>query len=153
MVQRKCHAVCYWDLCSVFKLLLLFTQIYFIFSRKELILSGTLNPLKDLHLGKLALTKFPKSPETWIHRLVSFAFYWLLKQFSWGFFICCSWVEENHRCRRITRNISDSLNQSLQNTVLWLLKLPVYILHLELKSCTFFAARFLSKLWRGDILP
>ncbi|XP_009958741.1 PREDICTED: protein prenyltransferase alpha subunit repeat-containing protein 1, partial [Leptosomus discolor] len=36
--------------------------------RKELILSGTLNPLKDLHLGKLALTKFPKSPETWIHR-------------------------------------------------------------------------------------
>uniref|UniRef100_A0A8D2DPI1 Protein prenyltransferase alpha subunit repeat containing 1 n=1 Tax=Sciurus vulgaris TaxID=55149 RepID=A0A8D2DPI1_SCIVU len=36
--------------------------------RKELILSGTLNPIKDLHLGKLALTKFPKSPETWIHR-------------------------------------------------------------------------------------
>ncbi|NXU49333.1 PTAR1 protein, partial [Turnix velox] len=36
--------------------------------RKELIQSGTLNPLKDLHLGKLALTKFPKSPETWIHR-------------------------------------------------------------------------------------
>uniref|UniRef100_A0ACB8ERD2 Protein prenyltransferase alpha subunit repeat-containing protein 1 n=1 Tax=Sphaerodactylus townsendi TaxID=933632 RepID=A0ACB8ERD2_9SAUR len=35
---------------------------------KELILSGTLNPVKDLHLGKLALTKFPKSPETWIHR-------------------------------------------------------------------------------------
>ncbi|XP_023608097.1 protein prenyltransferase alpha subunit repeat-containing protein 1 [Myotis lucifugus] len=35
--------------------------------RKELILSGTLNPIKDLHLGKLALTKFPKSPETWIH--------------------------------------------------------------------------------------
>ncbi|EOB02902.1 Protein prenyltransferase alpha subunit repeat-containing protein 1, partial [Anas platyrhynchos] len=47
---------------------LLFIQIYFIFCRKELILSGTLNPLKDLHLGKLALTKFPKSPETWIHR-------------------------------------------------------------------------------------
>ncbi|XP_044301720.1 protein prenyltransferase alpha subunit repeat-containing protein 1 isoform X2 [Varanus komodoensis] len=36
--------------------------------RKELILSGTLNSVKDLHLGKLALTKFPKSPETWIHR-------------------------------------------------------------------------------------
>ncbi|KAM6328593.1 protein prenyltransferase alpha subunit repeat-containing protein 1 isoform 2-T2 [Alca torda] len=40
--------------------------------RKELILSGTLNPLKDLHLGKLALTKFPKSPETWIHRSDTF---------------------------------------------------------------------------------
>ncbi|KFZ56636.1 Protein prenyltransferase alpha subunit repeat-containing protein 1, partial [Podiceps cristatus] len=54
--------------------LLLFIQIYFIFCRKELILSGTLNPLKDLHLGKLALTKFPKSPETWIHRR------WVLQQ-------------------------------------------------------------------------
>ncbi|XP_020669816.3 protein prenyltransferase alpha subunit repeat-containing protein 1 isoform X1 [Pogona vitticeps] len=43
--------------------------------RKELILSGTLNPVKDLHLGKLALTKFPKSPETWIHRR------WVLQQF------------------------------------------------------------------------
>ncbi|KAK2513860.1 protein prenyltransferase alpha subunit repeat-containing protein 1 [Columba livia] len=42
--------------------------------RKELILSGTLSPLKDLHLGKLALTKFPKSPETWIHRR------WVLQQ-------------------------------------------------------------------------
>ncbi|XP_051499100.1 protein prenyltransferase alpha subunit repeat-containing protein 1 isoform X2 [Apus apus] len=42
--------------------------------RKELILSGSLNPLKDLHLGKLALTKFPKSPETWIHRR------WVLQQ-------------------------------------------------------------------------
>ncbi|NXK13970.1 PTAR1 protein, partial [Herpetotheres cachinnans] len=42
--------------------------------RKELIMSGTLNPLKDLHLGKLALTKFPKSPETWIHRR------WVLQQ-------------------------------------------------------------------------
>ncbi|NWU72457.1 PTAR1 protein, partial [Pterocles burchelli] len=42
--------------------------------RKELILSGTLNPHKDLHLGKLALTKFPKSPETWIHRR------WVLQQ-------------------------------------------------------------------------
>lgn len=42
--------------------------------RKELILSGTLNPVKDLYLGKLALTKFPKSPETWIHRR------WVLQQ-------------------------------------------------------------------------
>ncbi|XP_069778488.1 protein prenyltransferase alpha subunit repeat-containing protein 1 isoform X2 [Narcine bancroftii] len=36
--------------------------------RKELIQLGALDPLKDLYLGKLALTKFPKSPETWIHR-------------------------------------------------------------------------------------
>ncbi|KAI4901686.1 hypothetical protein NFI96_029225 [Prochilodus magdalenae] len=36
--------------------------------RKELIQCGVLNPEKDLYLGKLALTKYPKSPETWIHR-------------------------------------------------------------------------------------
>ncbi|KFO60391.1 Protein prenyltransferase alpha subunit repeat-containing protein 1, partial [Corvus brachyrhynchos] len=63
---------CVFSFCTW--LLLSFTQIYFIFCRKELILSGTLNPLKDLHLGKLALTKFPKSPETWIHRR------WVLQQ-------------------------------------------------------------------------
>lgn len=81
---KKMPAVCYWDLCSVFRVLLLFIRIYFFFCRKELILSGTLNPLKDLHLGKLALTKFPKSPETWIHRFVFFAFCCLskLKHFS-----------------------------------------------------------------------
>nr|XP_006004275.1 PREDICTED: protein prenyltransferase alpha subunit repeat-containing protein 1 [Latimeria chalumnae] len=44
--------------------------------RKELVESGALNPVKDLHLGKLALTKFPKSPETWIHRR------WLLQQLT-----------------------------------------------------------------------
>ncbi|XP_043572641.1 protein prenyltransferase alpha subunit repeat-containing protein 1 [Chiloscyllium plagiosum] len=36
--------------------------------RKELVQLGALDPFKDLYLGKLALTKFPKSPETWIHR-------------------------------------------------------------------------------------
>ncbi|CAG5917680.1 unnamed protein product [Menidia menidia] len=36
--------------------------------RKELLQCGALNPERDLYLGKLALTKFPKSPETWIHR-------------------------------------------------------------------------------------
>ncbi|KAF3696253.1 Protein prenyltransferase alpha subunit repeat-containing protein 1 [Channa argus] len=36
--------------------------------RKELLQSGVLHPEKDLYLGKLALSKFPKSPETWIHR-------------------------------------------------------------------------------------
>ncbi|XP_053558492.1 protein prenyltransferase alpha subunit repeat-containing protein 1 isoform X2 [Bombina bombina] len=43
--------------------------------RKELIQLGALNPIKDLQLGKLALTKFPKSPETWIHRR------WILQRF------------------------------------------------------------------------
>ncbi|XP_044219542.1 protein prenyltransferase alpha subunit repeat-containing protein 1 [Thunnus albacares] len=42
--------------------------------RKELLRCGVLNPEKDLYLGKLALTKFPKSPETWIHRR------WVLQQ-------------------------------------------------------------------------
>ncbi|XP_061624290.1 protein prenyltransferase alpha subunit repeat-containing protein 1 isoform X1 [Phyllopteryx taeniolatus] len=42
--------------------------------RKELIQCGVLDPEKDLYLGKLALTKFPKSPETWIHRR------WVLQQ-------------------------------------------------------------------------
>ncbi|XP_078456153.1 protein prenyltransferase alpha subunit repeat-containing protein 1 isoform X2 [Lampetra fluviatilis] len=36
--------------------------------RKELIAANLLEPRKDLRLGSLALTKFPKSPETWIHR-------------------------------------------------------------------------------------
>ncbi|XP_049326180.1 protein prenyltransferase alpha subunit repeat-containing protein 1 isoform X2 [Astyanax mexicanus] len=51
--------------------------------RKELLQCGVLNPEKDLYLGKLALTKYPKSPETWIHRR------WVLqrlqKQCSSGF--------------------------------------------------------------------
>ncbi|KAJ0019679.1 hypothetical protein NQD34_007248 [Periophthalmus magnuspinnatus] len=42
--------------------------------RKELLQCGVLCPQKDLYLGKLALTKFPKSPETWIHRR------WVLQQ-------------------------------------------------------------------------
>ncbi|XP_034027153.1 protein prenyltransferase alpha subunit repeat-containing protein 1 [Thalassophryne amazonica] len=42
--------------------------------RKELLQCGVLNPEKDLYLGKLALTKSPKSPETWIHRR------WVLQQ-------------------------------------------------------------------------
>lgn len=42
--------------------------------RKELLHCGVLSPEKELYLGKLALTKFPKSPETWIHRR------WVLQQ-------------------------------------------------------------------------
>uniref|UniRef100_A0A1A8KL55 Protein prenyltransferase alpha subunit repeat containing 1 n=1 Tax=Nothobranchius kuhntae TaxID=321403 RepID=A0A1A8KL55_NOTKU len=42
--------------------------------RKELLQCGALSPERDLYLGKLTLTKFPKSPETWIHRR------WVLQQ-------------------------------------------------------------------------
>ncbi|XP_040835137.1 protein prenyltransferase alpha subunit repeat-containing protein 1 isoform X5 [Ochotona curzoniae] len=52
---------------------------------KELILSGTLNPIKDLYLGKLALTKFPKSPETWIHR--RWVLQQLIQQTSWPSYV------------------------------------------------------------------
>ncbi|XP_037634382.1 protein prenyltransferase alpha subunit repeat-containing protein 1 [Sebastes umbrosus] len=48
--------------------------------RKELLQCGVLNPEKDLYLGKLALTKFPKSPETWIHR--RWVLQQILRQFS-----------------------------------------------------------------------
>uniref|UniRef100_A0A8C4NG05 Protein prenyltransferase alpha subunit repeat containing 1 n=1 Tax=Eptatretus burgeri TaxID=7764 RepID=A0A8C4NG05_EPTBU len=42
--------------------------------RKELIQVGLLQPGKDLWLGRLALSRFPKSPDTWIHRR------WLLQR-------------------------------------------------------------------------
>ncbi|XP_068616849.1 protein prenyltransferase alpha subunit repeat-containing protein 1 [Brachionichthys hirsutus] len=42
--------------------------------RKELLQCGVVNPEEELYLGKLALTRFPKSPETWIHRR------WVLQQ-------------------------------------------------------------------------
>ncbi|TRY95877.1 hypothetical protein DNTS_021404 [Danionella cerebrum] len=42
--------------------------------RKELLQCGVLNAEKDLYLGRLALSKHPKSPETWIHRR------WVLQQ-------------------------------------------------------------------------
>ncbi|XP_034398121.1 protein prenyltransferase alpha subunit repeat-containing protein 1 [Cyclopterus lumpus] len=48
--------------------------------RKELLQCGALSPEKDLYLGKLALTKFPKSPETWIHR--RWVLQQILRQFS-----------------------------------------------------------------------
>ncbi|XP_056603070.1 protein prenyltransferase alpha subunit repeat-containing protein 1 [Triplophysa dalaica] len=48
--------------------------------RKELLQCGVLNPEKDLYLGKLALTKHPKSPETWIHR--RWVLQWLQKECS-----------------------------------------------------------------------
>ncbi|XP_042344125.1 protein prenyltransferase alpha subunit repeat-containing protein 1 [Plectropomus leopardus] len=50
--------------------------------RKELLQCGVLNPEKDLYLGQLALTKYPKSPETWIHR--RWVLQQILRQFSAG---------------------------------------------------------------------
>ncbi|RXN22680.1 prenyltransferase alpha subunit repeat-containing 1 [Labeo rohita] len=49
-------------------------------SWKELLQCGVLNPEKDLYLGKLALSKHPKSPETWIHR--RWVLQWLQKECS-----------------------------------------------------------------------
>lgn len=48
--------------------------------RKELLQCGALVPERDLYLSKLALTKFPKSPETWIHR--RWVLQHILQQFS-----------------------------------------------------------------------
>ncbi|XP_016428843.1 protein prenyltransferase alpha subunit repeat-containing protein 1 isoform X1 [Sinocyclocheilus rhinocerous] len=48
--------------------------------RKELLQCGVLNPEKDLYLVKLALSKHPKSPETWIHR--RWVLQWLQKECS-----------------------------------------------------------------------
>uniref|UniRef100_A0A8C1M5D5 Protein prenyltransferase alpha subunit repeat containing 1 n=1 Tax=Cyprinus carpio TaxID=7962 RepID=A0A8C1M5D5_CYPCA len=48
--------------------------------RKELLQCGVLKPEKDLYLVKLALSKHPKSPETWIHR--RWVLQWLQKEGS-----------------------------------------------------------------------
>lgn len=55
-------------------------------SRKELAQCGVLNPERDLYLGKLVLTKFPKSPETWIHRCSTASWlwcYWIFTRIVW----------------------------------------------------------------------
>lgn len=70
--------------------------------RKELIQSGVLNPVKDLQLGKLALTKFPKSPETWIHRR------WILQR-----------LLQEHICPSVTskEGASHTLTEQVQGIV------------------------------------
>ncbi|XP_030647697.1 protein prenyltransferase alpha subunit repeat-containing protein 1 [Chanos chanos] len=82
--------------------------------RKELLQCGVLSPEKDLYLGKLALTKYPKSPETWIHR--RWVLQWLQKE-------CCPhWAERKeptegthgnaertHQNERLQRAVQDEM--------------------------------------------
>ncbi|NXM19119.1 PTAR1 protein, partial [Ploceus nigricollis] len=125
--------------------------------RKELILSGTLNPLKDLHLGKLALTKFPKSPETWIHRR------WVLQQLIQENSLPClatkgnlgaAPVERIHRLVQEEMNVcSEAAGRYPSNYNAWshriwvlqhLAKLTVKVLLDELSSTKFWVSMHVS---------
>ncbi|XP_053322535.1 protein prenyltransferase alpha subunit repeat-containing protein 1 [Spea bombifrons] len=75
--------------------------------RKELIESGTLNPVKDLHLGKLALTKFPKSPETWIHRR------WVLQRLQQEYAVPAMGSKGGH-CPASTERIHDVVQEEMR---------------------------------------
>ncbi|XP_026178032.1 protein prenyltransferase alpha subunit repeat-containing protein 1 [Mastacembelus armatus] len=98
--------------------------------RKELLECGVLNLEKDLYLGKLALTKFPKSPETWIHRR------WVLQQILNQFSaVGCSRKQQHHQgeaeqadAERIQQH-SDQLARTL---------------HQEMKVCSDAACRYPS---------
>ncbi|XP_056275006.1 protein prenyltransferase alpha subunit repeat-containing protein 1 [Pseudoliparis swirei] len=72
--------------------------------RKELLLCGALSPEKDLYLGKLALTKFPKSPETWIHRR------WVLQQILGQ----SSTAGRKHRSPRPGEHLARTLHQEIK---------------------------------------
>ncbi|CAJ1068667.1 protein prenyltransferase alpha subunit repeat-containing protein 1 [Xyrichtys novacula] len=94
--------------------------------RKELVQSGVLNPEKDLYLGQLALTKFPKSPETWIHRR------WVLQQ------VLGQSSAGDRRRRQQQRDEADAersqqLSEHLART-----------LHQEMKVCSDAACRYPS---------
>ncbi|XP_034728836.1 protein prenyltransferase alpha subunit repeat-containing protein 1 [Etheostoma cragini] len=94
--------------------------------RKELLQCGVLNPEKDLYLGKLALTKFPKSPETWIHRR------WVLQQILRQ----CSALGPNHQpgeAEQADAERSQELSDNLART-----------LHQEMKVCSDAACRYPS---------
>ncbi|XP_078106079.1 protein prenyltransferase alpha subunit repeat-containing protein 1 isoform X2 [Sander vitreus] len=94
--------------------------------RKELMQCGVLNPEKDLYLGKLALTKFPKSPETWIHRR------WVLQQILRQ----CSAVGRKHHqgeAEQADAERSQQLSDHLART-----------LHQEMKVCSDAACRYPS---------
>ncbi|MBN3284348.1 PTAR1 protein, partial [Polyodon spathula] len=105
--------------------------------RKELIQSGALSPEKDLYLGKLALTKFPKSPETWIHRPLVFydslntfplqAVRWVLQSLIQG---CCS----SKACKESGAvDVAAAQTERLQQ-----------ILQEEMKACSEAAGRYPS---------
>uniref|UniRef100_A0A8C5WDX9 Protein prenyltransferase alpha subunit repeat containing 1 n=1 Tax=Leptobrachium leishanense TaxID=445787 RepID=A0A8C5WDX9_9ANUR len=75
--------------------------------RKELIRSDILNPVKDLHLGKLALTKFPKSPETWIHRR------WVLHQLQQGYTTAAARSKDGS-CRSSVEHIHEIVQEEMR---------------------------------------
>ncbi|XP_061837017.1 protein prenyltransferase alpha subunit repeat-containing protein 1 [Nerophis lumbriciformis] len=82
--------------------------------RKELLQSGVFHPDKDLYLAKLALTKFPKSPETWIHRR------WVLQHMLRGGSAGLCGVkgegeqEEAERSQQMSEDLTRSLQRELQ---------------------------------------
>ncbi|XP_008333836.1 protein prenyltransferase alpha subunit repeat-containing protein 1 [Cynoglossus semilaevis] len=88
--------------------------------RKELLQCGVLHPEKDLYLSKLALTRFPKSPETWIHRR------WVLQQIQ-------SRKQEQGDAAQVDGERSHQLSDHLART-----------LHQEMKVCSNAAGRYPS---------
>ncbi|XP_029296413.1 protein prenyltransferase alpha subunit repeat-containing protein 1 [Cottoperca gobio] len=96
--------------------------------RKELLQCGVLNPEKDLYLGKLALTKFPKSPETWIHR--RWVLQQILRQFS---AVGRSRKPQQGEAEQADAERSHQLSDNLART-----------LHQEMKVCSDAACRYPS---------
>ncbi|XP_035986920.1 protein prenyltransferase alpha subunit repeat-containing protein 1 isoform X3 [Fundulus heteroclitus] len=95
--------------------------------RKELLQCGALNPERDLYLSKLALTKFPKSPETWIHR--RWVLQHILDQFSSVAQTTEQPVESEHPDAERTLLLSNHLNR---------------LIHQEMKVCSDAACRYPS---------
>ncbi|XP_059194035.1 protein prenyltransferase alpha subunit repeat-containing protein 1 [Centropristis striata] len=96
--------------------------------RKELLQCGVLNTEKDLYLGKLALTKFPKSPETWIHRR------WVLQQILHQFSaVDHSRKHQQGEAEQDDAERSQQLSDHLART-----------LHQEMKVCSDAACRYPS---------
>ncbi|KAM9392630.1 protein prenyltransferase alpha subunit repeat-containing protein 1 [Pholidichthys leucotaenia] len=99
--------------------------------RKELLQCGVLSPEKDLYLGKLALSKFPKSPETWIHRR------WVLKQIL-GHFPSLTHTKSNQQQQQSEREQADAdRSQQLSDHV-------ARTVHQEMKVCSDAAGRYPS---------
>ncbi|XP_023142351.1 protein prenyltransferase alpha subunit repeat-containing protein 1 [Amphiprion ocellaris] len=97
--------------------------------RKELLQCGVLNPEKDLYLGQLALTKFPKSPETWIHRR------WVLQQILDQFLAVShnKTQEQQGEAEQPNADSSRQLSDHLTRT-----------LHQEMRVCSDAACRYPS---------
>ncbi|XP_029367166.1 protein prenyltransferase alpha subunit repeat-containing protein 1 isoform X4 [Echeneis naucrates] len=95
---------------------------------KELLQCGVLNPERDLYLGQLALTKFPKSPETWIHRR------WVLKQFLGQVSaVSCSRKQKQGEVEQVDGELIQQLSDHLAR-----------MLHQEMKVCSDAACRYPS---------